>query len=110
MWNFKRDLELGLKEELKVMNALINNWWKLEKNSDKKWVDLIWDYNVEVKYDIMSKRTGNYYIETSCWWKPSWVYKYKDLDYWCQSDWWDAFIISKDNLIQLIKDKGKRKK
>lgn len=107
MSKFQDDLQEWLAYELMVIDkikSLGNNLWT--KNSDIKWVDvIIWWHSAEIKRDNKSKETWNYYFETECWGKPSWIYKYEWVKIWVH--WTDEkfSILLYDDLISLIEKK-----
>jgi len=101
---FKTDLADGIEYERIVIDKLNSLWNNLfKKNDDNKWVDvLFWNYTMEIKRDNKSKETGNYYFETSCWSKPSWIYKYEWVKLWVH--WTDEYfsVILYDDLVKAL--------
>ena len=63
--SFVNDLKQGEEYEQRVKEALRREWWiQLEKNEDKKWIDLVHPImQLEVKKDRWVNRTGNYFFE-----------------------------------------------
>ncbi len=76
---FVNDLKQGEEMEERVSQVLTSYFWKpVNKNVDKKWVDLIiedWRLMIEVKFDRMVGKTWNYAFEYKCSGKQSWVAK-----------------------------------
>ena len=136
---FKQDLELWEKFERFVAKVLwIKFDIKVKKNVNVEWCDLVWDFNIECKYDRLWKSTGNYFIEFWYKWFASWLLKYKECNFICIGDenlfwvynievlklylsnkwrivnWWDWnkstwFLIKVDDLIEIATYKFKRK-
>lgn len=107
MWNnekFNQDLADGLEYEtivIEKIKSLGNNEWA--KNSEIKGVDvLIWGHSAEIKRDNKSKTTWNYYFETECWGKPSWIYKYENVKLWVHGTDQKFSILLYEDLIKLI--------
>lgn len=132
MNKFKEDLKIWLRFELfvtKVCNQVF--WLKVSKNTNEIDVDLISDdgYSIEIKYDIASKKTKNYFFEYSYRWKRSWIIKYNCeyfaiwdenkfgiydrqvlweyvKQFWIHKKWWDnnnslAYVIEIEEIIDL---------
>lgn len=81
---FKEDLIQWERFERFVIKICKHKFWfEVWKNPDEKGVDLLWQwFQIECKYDIASKKTGNYYFEYWCNWVKSWILKY-NCDYFC---------------------------
>jgi len=103
---FSKDLERGLKVEQYVLErtrkkypcaTLINAF----KGYDI-WIPEI-HKSIEVKYDPMSKETGNFVIEIEMYGKPS-ALMASTADMWIFYDDEVYFIISRDNIIKCIFD------
>ena len=105
---FKEDLADWLAYELIVLDRLKQLWWEVEKNNDDRWVDLLmpsWDW-IEVKRDNKSMETGNYYFETECYKKPSWIYKYDNVKFWIHGTEDKFHILDMEHIKGLIEQKG----
>jgi hypothetical protein len=103
---FSKDLERGLKVEQYVLErtrkkypcaTLINAF----KGYDI-WIPEI-HKSIEVKYDPMSKETGNFVIEIEMYGKPS-ALMASTADMWIFYDDEVYFVISRDNIIKCIFD------
>lgn len=101
---FKSDLEKGEELEKVVIDKLAEDF-HLIKNPDVKWVDLliITDW-IEVKFDDMSNKTWNYFLEIECNGKRSGVYKNEKIavKYWAHSDGTKLLLISMKFLIRWV--------
>ena len=100
---FKEDLEQWKRFE-RYIETICNKifWLKVWENPDIMWVDLLWDnYSIEIKYDIGSTKTGNYFIETSYKWERSWIFKY-NADFFCIWTQHKFWIYDRQELVSLI--------
>lgn len=105
---FKIDLATWLEYEKLVLEKLKSLWWDVEKNEDEKWVDLLlssWEW-IEVKRDNKSMETGNFYFETECYKKPSWIYKYDNVKFWIHWTEEKFHILDMEHIKGLIEQKG----
>lgn len=104
---FLNDLKVGKDFEEEVKDKL-NSLFLLElwTNDVKTWIDLISLNNwlkVEVKFDRRMRETWNIFIEYSCNWKDSWVFKYENdnslLVYWDNES---AYVFKLSRLQELV--------
>lgn len=83
MSKFEESLKEWLEYENKILKYLNDKWLPFIKNKDDRWIDILLNnISIEIKRDNKSKVTWNFYFETECWWKPSWLFKYSDVTYW----------------------------
>ncbi len=83
-WNkFLKDLATWVEYETKVVEALYKAYWiKMKKNEDVRGVDLLHElFSLEVKCDRQMTLTWNMYVEVSCNWKKSWIFKEEEINY-----------------------------
>jgi len=119
MW-FLNDLKQGEEMEGKVADILSKYFWEtVNKNDDRKWVDLIienWNLLIEVKFDRMVKETWNYVFEFECNGKESSVArKYETNEWWkthphflvqAHEDWFELYHTYQ--LLQYVKENNDR--
>ena len=119
MW-FLNDLKQGEEMEGKVADILSKYFWEtVNKNDDRKWVDLIienWNLLIEVKFDRMVKETWNYVFEFECNGKESGVArKYETNEWWkthphflvqAHEDWFELYHTYQ--LLQYVKENNDR--
>ena len=106
MTKFQDDLVDGLEYEKLIIDRLVSLWNnKWEKNTEIRGVDiLVWWHTAEIKRDNKSKETGNYYFETECYWKPSWIYKYENVKLWCHGTDEKFSILLYEDLIKALEN------
>lgn len=77
---FINDLKEWEAYELLILNEIKSKLWiTLEKNIEKKAIDLIGPLlEIEIKYDKGSHKSGNYFLEFMCNGNPSGISKHKD--------------------------------
>ena len=119
MW-FVNDLKQGEVMEDKVADILSEYFWEtVNKNDDRKWVDLIidnWNLLIEVKFDRMVKETWNYVFEFECSGKESGVAKqYETNEWWkvhphflvqAHEDWFELYHTYK--LLKYVEENNDR--
>lgn len=110
MNKFINDLASWKEWEERVLNILRENWYKVSKNDNERWVDLLLTFWIEVKTDLASIKTWNFYIETMCNWKTSWIFKEEEypVAYWAITDKIKVYLLDIDDLIEEIKTKKHR--
>ena len=102
---FYNDLKEWEEYERIVSEAIYKEYWiKLDKNPNKKEVDLLHElFDVEVKFDKMANKTWNLYIEIGCSWADSWLFK-SNFDiyiHWTEDKF---FIFKAKDLRKLVLD------
>lgn len=113
-YNFNEDIKIGLSAELYVKCQLFNLLgpdYEYEFNNTKSYDILIRKSDkpvvtLEVKYDIMAKKTGNVAIEIESRGNPSGI-EVTDADWWCQIIDVTPWFIQTERLKQLILQHGK---
>lgn len=103
---FHSDLSRGLDVEKKVLNIIQKKYPKAEIKTALKGYDIFipeLNKKVEVKYDPMSKQTGNIVVEYEMNNKPS-ALMTTTADWWVFFDDEVYFAISPKNIIKLIFD------
>lgn len=95
----KEDLDMWRCAENYFMKVLIEQEWFISvETSRPRWSFKDWDVQLttddwittfEVKYDILSDRTGNIAVEIESYWKPSWVFASKAnyIVYFAYNEW-----------------------
>ena len=108
---FNECLKEWEKFELYVAKTLKEKYWiNLSKNSDKMWVDLIWDiWTMEVKMDTKIDETWNHFVEVYYNNAPSGILKY-DCDYYCIGTYDRFYVFEKKYFIQRILIAWRRKR
>ena len=107
--NFKNDIIIGEEKELEILNIVghfDNNAYKME--GEFKPYDIVapkLKKTFEVKYDIGSKKTTNFFIEYECNGKPSGLQSTK-ADYWVICDEKGNNFIKTEKLKEIVKSKG----
>lgn len=81
---FERQLREWMEFELFVARKLREKGLFFIKNPEALWVDLLWNWDWEVKHDNQMRLTWNMYLEYQCSNLPSWILKYncKYFIYW----------------------------
>lgn len=105
MGTFVNDLKKGKEWEERVLEVLIQNWFKLIKNPVEKEIDLlIIEAGIEVKKDEYAQFSGNFYIEFECNWKPSWLFRPEKyhLRYWAHTDWVHIYLLDADQFKEFV--------
>ena len=92
--NFEESLPIGRKKELYVKNYFKNSFDKIEENDDNQYDLALYKKNkricIEIKFDDMFLKTGNFAIEFQSRYKPSGI-KTTKAHYW-------LFVDSNNNL------------
>lgn len=95
--SFVSDLTFGKANE-EIVLAMVQELFPLDEwslSEIKTYVDIVskgW-LTVECKSDRQTLTTWNVFIEVSCSWKPSWIFKYDSLDVLAYS-YWDTTIFT----------------
>jgi len=102
--DFNECLQIWEQFELFVVKMMKEKYnFDYVKNPNKVWIDLLWWFwNIEVKHDKKSDHTWNYFIETMYNNKFSWIFKYKNMKYYCIWHFDEAYILEKNKLISII--------
>ena len=102
MWNFLNDLADGKEFEHRMLEIAAKEFpsEKWESNKLIKWVDIISSNgsSIEAKYDRMSSKTWNLFIEVECNGKPSWINAYQDLSIYAYGTEKELFLFNPERL------------
>ena len=107
--NFKNDIIIGEEKELEILDIIgcfDDNAYKVE--GEFKPYDIVapnLNKTFEVKYDVGSKKTPNFFIEYECNGKPSGLSS-TEADYWVICDEKGNNFIRTNDLRCIAKDKG----
>ena len=104
---FKEDLKVGQKVEEEIVNIIRNKYpMAIVVEGYNKGYDIMVPEipcKIEVKYDIMSHMTGNFFIESNYDGKPSGIIT-TESKWWVQVDKEDIMWILSDTLNYLIRE------
>lgn len=108
MWNFQEDLKKWKEWEERILQVLIENWFKLIQNPKEKELDLLiingW---IECKKDEKAQFSWNFYIEFECNWKPSWLFRPEEheLKWWAHTDWLLIYLLEANEFKIFVSNK-----